>query len=337
MEKVSSEHEVRIDLLRGALAAVAVVLALLVLVVIPDHADAQTAAPVDNTAVAPVTFAGCKGASVTLKQREYEVFKLHNAHRASKGLPQFCLDPALQRAAQKHSDDMAARNFYSHTNPDGKSSFARMTAELGTACATTQAENLGAFWLSETPQAAMDGWLGSSGHRANIENGVLVRVGLGSANDPDASWGSGMYYTVDFASSDCPPPPPPEDEPGDGGTDPGDGDGDGGNTDPADPKPVMNYSAPLITNLSVSGGRSIRDRTPRFNAKVRASQTELTKGNVKVYIDNRLTTRFSYSSATDVLSGVSRKLKAGKRHSIRIVASDGEGRTSSKTTRFVVK
>lgn len=213
-----------------------------------------------------------------------------------------------------------------------------MTAELGTACPATLAENLGAFWLRDTPQTAMDEWLGSSGHRANIENANLVRVGVGSADDPDASWGSGMYYTVDFASKDCPPPPPPEDDPGDGGTDPADGDGDGGgNSDPADPKPVPNYAAPTITDLGVSGGRSTRERTPSFGAMVKDSQTELAKSDIRVYIDNRLTTRFSYSPLTDSVSGVSRKLKAGKRHTVKVVADDGEGKVSTKTTRFAVR
>ena len=51
--------------------------------------------------------------------REAElILKLTNAERARAGLPALRLSPALTRAAQGHSDDMARRQQMSHTLND---------------------------------------------------------------------------------------------------------------------------------------------------------------------------------------------------------------------------
>src|SRR3954454_8418273 len=38
------------------------------------------------------------------------------------------VDPRLVQAARQHAQDMAARNFFAHTNPDGAGPSARMSA-----------------------------------------------------------------------------------------------------------------------------------------------------------------------------------------------------------------
>lgn len=336
---VSSEVWIGIDRRKRALVtAVSVGLLLLLLVAFPGNADAQTASNTDP-ALEPVSVPGCDGAQVTMKQREKEMLDKYNAHRASKGLPRYCVDPALQRSAQKHSDDEAARNFFSHTNPDGKTSTQRIRDEIPeNTCFSATGENLHTVWADTTVSEVFTDWMNSAGHRANIERTSVQRIGIGTAEDADYSawaygdprWGGGTAWTVNLVGGlfDC--TPPPEDDGGGTGTDPGDS--GGGGTDPD-----ANRSAPSITNVRPTAGAKVRDRTPRFSAAVRDSQTDLQKSSVKVYIDNRRTYRFSYSSATDKVSGVSRKLKAGKSHTIRVVASDGAGKTSSKSTRFVVK
>ncbi len=48
-----------------------------------------------------------------------EVVELTNGERARAGLPPLAADARLTAAAQGHSADMVARDFYSHTSPDG--------------------------------------------------------------------------------------------------------------------------------------------------------------------------------------------------------------------------
>lgn len=313
----------------GMLAAVAVALLLAGSLLAREAAAASN----DQTATTQMTISGCDGNKVQLKLREYEVFKQHNAHRVQKGLPAFCVDVALQAAAQWHSDDMAERNYYAHQSPDGLSTGKRLY-ESGYACYPNGGENIAVKTPEATAADYTQSWINSAGHRANIESTRHMRVGVASANDADfgewyygnAAYGEYVNYTVVFAGNDC--DAPPEDDgttppPDDGDTDPGDGD-------------TVNESAPVIGTVTPTRSQ-IRDTTPRFSATVKDSQTNLGKSNISVYVDGKRFHRFSYSTVADKVSGVSRKLKAGKRHTIKIVADDGEGKSSAKTTRFLVR
>jgi uncharacterized protein YkwD len=80
--------------------------------------------------------------------------------------------------AQAHSDDLVARDFFAHTNPDGQSPFDRLAASgVGYSSA---AENIAYGYPTAT--AVLNGWLNSPGHRANIENCALLEHGLGLTN-----------------------------------------------------------------------------------------------------------------------------------------------------------
>jgi uncharacterized protein YkwD len=100
---------------------------------------------------------------------------LVNAHRVGVGCPELAWNGGVAAVAQAHSEDMVDRGFFSHTNPDGKSPFDRLAdAGLGYASA---AENI-AYGYPTAP-AVLAGWLGSSGHKANIENCALTEHGVG--------------------------------------------------------------------------------------------------------------------------------------------------------------
>ncbi len=274
------------------------------------EAQAQ-AAPNDQTAVEPVTVNGCDGEQVTMKTREYEVLQKHNEYRASKGLRTFCVDVTLQKVAQAHSTDMAPRNFYSHTNPDGEGPGHRLTA-AGYDCYPYGSENIGEYWMDNTAAEITQSWIDSTGHRANIENTHHTRIGIGSAYDADFSdwyyndpyWGGTAAYTVNFAGNDC------ED---------------------------FNY-APSIMKVYPAKDAHLTDATPRISAVVKDPETNLRKSNIKVFVDGvRLSgLKYSYDSSLDKLSGTAPKLARGQEHTVRIVASDGDGKSASKTVRFTV-
>ena len=98
-----------------------------------------------------------------------------NDHRQSVGCPDLTWNPAVAAVAQAHSEDMVARDFFSHTNPDGASPFDRLT-DAGIAYSGA-AENIAYGY--PTAEAVLAGWLGSAGHRANIENCSLTEHGVG--------------------------------------------------------------------------------------------------------------------------------------------------------------
>lgn len=120
---------------------------------------------------------------------EDEVTALTNAERAAAGCGELRTDERLREAARAHSEDMAANDYFSHTGLDGRSPFERMR-DAG--YANGAAENIAMGY--RTPQAVMEGWMNSEGHRANILNCGLTAIGVGLAYD-----GSGRpYWTQNF-------------------------------------------------------------------------------------------------------------------------------------------
>ncbi len=100
---------------------------------------------------------------------------LVNDHRVSVGCATLSWSGPVAGVAQAHSEDMVARSFFSHTNPDGESPFDRLAAAgIGFSSA---AENIAYGYPSA--EAVLAGWLGSPGHRANIENCALTQHGIG--------------------------------------------------------------------------------------------------------------------------------------------------------------
>lgn len=104
-----------------------------------------------------------------------ELLHLVNAHRAGIGCPELRWDPLLARIARRHSEDMARRGFFAHRNPDGEGPFGRMEdagIRFGAA-----AENIAAGQTSGGE--VFRSWMGSRGHRANLENCRYTEVGIG--------------------------------------------------------------------------------------------------------------------------------------------------------------
>lgn len=104
-----------------------------------------------------------------------EFVSLVNAHRVSVGCAALEWDGPVAAVAQAHSEDMVARDFFSHTNPDGATPWDRLAG--GGVTYSLAAENIA--WGYTTGEAVLDGWLGSAGHKANIENCALTHHGVG--------------------------------------------------------------------------------------------------------------------------------------------------------------
>ena len=106
-----------------------------------------------------------------------EVVRLTNVERYSNGLlPPVRKQSNLDAAALRHSTDMAVNmvDHISHTGTDGSSMVDRVE-DAGYTPWTRLAENVAAGYSS--PAAVLDGWMNSSGHRANILNADLRELG----------------------------------------------------------------------------------------------------------------------------------------------------------------
>ncbi|MDX3237030.1 CAP domain-containing protein [Streptomyces sp. ME03-5709C] len=119
---------------------------------------------------------------------ETSVLALVNTLRATAGCRPLHADKGLSGLASDFSADMAAREFFEHTDPDGDDPWDR-AAQAGV-------KNLGGENIARgqaTAQDVMDAWMDSAGHRANILNCDFKRIGVGAVFGE-----SGPWWTQDF-------------------------------------------------------------------------------------------------------------------------------------------
>ncbi|MCA1221673.1 CAP domain-containing protein [Streptomyces sp. 8L] len=150
-----------------------------------------TKAPASRTP-APAATTGhvdtAPAATPTTGSAAAQILGLVNQERAKAGCRPLKDDSSLDSLAQDFSDEMAARGFFDHTDPDGRTPWDRADAagvqKLG-------GENIARGQAD--PQAVMDAWMNSEGHRANILNCDYTRLGVG------VHYGSGgPWWTQDF-------------------------------------------------------------------------------------------------------------------------------------------
>jgi len=120
--------------------------------------------------------------SLALAQWQDNLVAHHNAQRA--GLPALTRDARLDRAAQRHAENMARQGRMAHVL-DGRGVGARV-CDQGV-CRIGVGENVAMG--QRTTGEVMRSWMASPGHRSNIQ-GRYSRIGVGH---------SGGYWCVVFA------------------------------------------------------------------------------------------------------------------------------------------
>jgi uncharacterized protein YkwD len=123
---------------------------------------------------------------------EAQVLVLVNQERANAGCPALTADTRLADAARGHSADMAARNYFDHTTPEGVTFSTRIT-NAGYVWSGA-AENIASG--QRDPAAVMKAWMNSPGHRANILNCSYRNLGVGLAYSANKT----PYWTQDFGT-----------------------------------------------------------------------------------------------------------------------------------------
>lgn len=115
-----------------------------------------------------------------------------NEMRTLNNVKSLKLNSSLDAAAQAKANDMATRNYWSHTTPDGSQPWTFVSNQnyayqkLG--------ENLAAGF--DTSDSAIKGWMASATHRDNLLDPTFTEVGFGFANNPNFVAGSGPMTIV---------------------------------------------------------------------------------------------------------------------------------------------
>ena len=118
---------------------------------------------------------------------EQEVIRLVNEIRTENGLRPLTYDWELSRVARYKSQDMKDNKYFSHTSPVYGSPF-QMMKSFGISYRSA-GENIAKGYA--TPEAVIEGWMNSPGHRANILNSSFTHIGVGYVAE-------GRYWTQMF-------------------------------------------------------------------------------------------------------------------------------------------
>src|SRR3954449_3453549 len=140
-----------------------------------------------------------------IDQLNAAILCLVNGERTDNGgLPQLAQSSELAQAASGMCQRMTAEHFFSHDTPDGKSVVDRIqpTGYIPGGGDWVVGENLA--WGSgalATPQAIVNGWMNSPGHRANILAPDYKDIGLAACmGSPLTTSSGGTVYVNNFGA-----------------------------------------------------------------------------------------------------------------------------------------
>ena len=132
---------------------------------------------------------GSSGEADSISEYESRVAELVNEQRAKYGLSPLKLSSDISAVARAKSQDMADNGYFSHTSPTYGSPF-DMLKRFGISYKAA-GENIAQGY--STPEAVVNGWMNSAGHRANILSENFTELGVGYV-------ANGNYWTQMFVS-----------------------------------------------------------------------------------------------------------------------------------------
>jgi len=147
-------------------------------------------------------FIAFDGSKITITDLEREVHNWTNHYRTQYGLNELEINIQLSNVAENHSQDMADKNYFSHTNLQGESPTDRVERQgfnchidlPGNRYVKGIGENIWQGWTyrytingvpsghytqSELAKKIVDDWMGSTSHRESILTDFWLSEGIG--------------------------------------------------------------------------------------------------------------------------------------------------------------
>ncbi len=117
--------------------------------------------------------------SSDLSNDEKEVFNLINTQRINNGLPALKISNEVQNVARIKAQDMVDKNYFSHTSPTYGSPFDMLKSFK--VSYNSAGENIAG---NASNSGAVNAWMNSPGHKANILNSSFNYTGIGVVSSP---------------------------------------------------------------------------------------------------------------------------------------------------------
>lgn len=143
----------------------------------------------------PLAAPWASAADPELARMEGALHQAVNRFRSEQHLITLVRDEALDAVARAHSEDMAARRFFSHESPEGHNWVDRLERS-GIRGFSMAGENVGMTSRANPNQEILNGWLTSPAHRENLTARPFNATGIGIARAPDGS----LLYTQLYLS-----------------------------------------------------------------------------------------------------------------------------------------
>jgi uncharacterized protein YkwD len=138
--------------------------------------------------IVPAASAATQRAHVSLSQLESGVLVYINTFRRAHHLTPLHLNANLSAAARAHTEQMAQDGYFAHESADGSAFWKRIEAfyAAGRWAYWSVGENL--LWSSPdvTPATALQMWLKSPEHRANLMNPRWREIGVAAVHEDAA-------------------------------------------------------------------------------------------------------------------------------------------------------
>ncbi len=131
-----------------------------------------------------------------LSEMESYIFKSVNEQRAAAGLGAVKLNRTLIDLARSRSNDMATRNYFSHTTPEGINFLAMLNSRGFSYRFAGEILARNNYSDEQAASVAMTSYLNSPPHKAIIMDGQYAIVGVGYAKSSQEAM---HYFTVLFA------------------------------------------------------------------------------------------------------------------------------------------
>ncbi|MGZ6213613.1 MAG: CAP domain-containing protein [Candidatus Limnocylindria bacterium] len=189
---------------------------------------------------------------------EATLWQLLNGDRTNNGLPPLAQHSTLVSLARWRSKDMVDRDYFNHVIL-GTSYQVYHWYDTNGLSWSSGGENIGynnGFSDADSPVKINEGFMASSGHRANILNSAWTHGGVGAYGADGVTWGGKVrnirMYTELFIQLKSAPPPPP----------------------PATPKPpVATPKPPVATPQPTSTPHQVPTETPSPSLEATPSET----------------------------------------------------------------
>lgn len=114
------------------------------------------------------------------KETIQEIMRSTNEQRRQYILPELKYSAELAKSAQVHAEDMAEKDYMSHTNQEGSDVGERVLKNSDYRFLKV-GENLYCRWPNNEPAEAVEDWMMSLDHRENLLNRDFEEVGIGYA------------------------------------------------------------------------------------------------------------------------------------------------------------